>query len=509
MRVWPFGRPDDTARAVDLLVRRQASVEASPAELYALLRRFYASNGLYREMARRFYEWGIAAPATRALRNPTFRTVEAYVAHVWGGPVDEVFALRGDNAARLQPVVDLVLEWSQWTTRKQVAVRALARDGDLFAKVVQPPDRRRVYIEILDAAQVTDFATDDRGFVTTLRLDVPQTERRGRVAVGRMLTEVWSKDDQRMRRWVHDAPAEAPVEELGTPTVDLPFAALGIDFVPIVHTPFRDVGEVRGQAAVWPVLERITEADQKATRLAQLLFRHNRPTNVVTAQGTDATGRPVPALRVKRGTTGPAVADDPSAGELLIGDESFLSLPGGYELRPVVAPLDYGSHLAALAADVAEIEQNLPVLVLARASEVGSGDLSGRAIRFAMTSAIASIREVRANADAAALRLLHIALTLGANAGLWDVGRYEAGDYAASFVPRDVVPLSGLETAQIAQTDAQTLLALTQAGIDVGTAGEIVYGWDHVRTAEVLRRREVAAAEAGDRMMAAFDRGAV
>jgi hypothetical protein len=57
-----------------------------PAQMYRALKAYYASSGLYDQLAYSLRIQGIATEALKPLRNPTFRTVEYYVGHVWPCP---------------------------------------------------------------------------------------------------------------------------------------------------------------------------------------------------------------------------------------------------------------------------------------------------------------------------------------------------------------------------------------------------------------------------------------
>lgn len=434
--------PQATDQVTLARLAQASSAPLKAAELYALLRAYYANNGLYEALARALHEAGIHNPAMRGLRNPAFRVVEFYVAAVWPGPLATALPVRADNERIVAPI-ERVWAWSNWGAKKQVAARWCAMLGDLFVKVVENERQDRVYFQLVDPAYVTDFDTDERGFVTYCRIDVP-VQRRVRDALRTLThTEVWSKADQSMRRWEHEH-GDRPVGELGTPLEEIPFSALGIDFVPVVHSPFRDVGELRGVGAYTLQVDKIDEANRKATRFAQMLFRHNNPTWAIEGARSDASGRPLPPLQVRNDGT------VEGAGEIRLGDERMLSLPGGYTLKDLVPDVDFRASLDAVMADLADLQQDLPEMAYWRITEAGTGDLSGRALRFLLTPAISRVEEARGNLLDALARADAMALTMGAARGHFkDLGgTFDSGAFEHGFDCPDVIPLSELEEAQ-------------------------------------------------------------
>lgn len=463
--------PTTTGRLSQLTIARTAGTPAKPAELYALLRTYYSNNGIYDTLARQMYEAGIRDPAMRGLRNPAFRVVEFYVASLWPGPLERALPIRAANERIVAPI-EQVWTWSNWAARKQVFARSVPMLGDGFIKVVQNERKDRVYFQLVEPDYVTEFDSDERGYLTYCRIDVPVRVRDRDALVARTHTEVWSKEAGTFRRWEH-AQGDRPIEELGTPIEEVALEAMGIDFVPVVHCKFRDVGEERGVGAYTLQLDKMDEANRKATRLGQQLFRHNSNTWVVESTVVDKEGRPLPALRPNADGSIPGVVP------VRLGDDAMFSLPGGYQLRSTVPQLDYAASLNALAADMLELQQDLPEMAYWRITEQQQ-DLSGRALRVLLIPAMARAEEARANLEDALARADQMALTMGQAArlpGFTDLGSFDAGDFAHAFAERDVVPISDLEKWQ-AEVQSWTAAKLQK---DAG-----------VTTARILEERDYA-----------------
>lgn len=462
---------------------------ATPADRYRVLRAYYHSNSLYDELADLLRRQGVWREDLKALRNPTFRVVEYHAAHLWPGMLPDALPIMGKK--RIIEPIQQVWKWSNWGSTKQVAARHLPMYGDLFIKVATTPadNVQRVYFQMLEPEHVTDFDADERDYLTYCRLDVPRTRR---LADGKIEsythTEEWDRDRDSFRVWEHDQGATTDIALLGRPAIEATIASFGIDFVPISHAKFQDVGEDRGNAAIMPAIDKIDEANRQATRLNQMLFRHN---NVVWALngGTDASGRPLPPPRINA-TDG---TNDSNDGTVTFGDEQMLALPGNSELKSLVPELNYAAALAILQDHMRELEQDLPELVSYRLADEAS-TISGRAVRLLLGPAIARLQEARGNAEVALIRADQMALTLGKYHGLFksSIGDFDRGDFEHGFEARDVLPTDELERAQAQQADGNALKAYVEAGIAVELAVQELWGWSVERAAQFTKENLAA-----------------
>ena len=219
---------------------------------YAVLRAYYHNNDLYSDVEAALHERAIWREGMQSLRNPAHRVVEFYAAKLWPGSLPAALPIETRHEAIIEPIQQ-VWEWSNWSAKKQVAARWFAMLGDLFIKVVTRPDASRVYFQLVQPDYVTDFATDERGYLTYCRIDVPQTVD----GQSRTLTEVWTKLS--VRQWLHTRSKDEPVERLGQPKSETLLSTWGIDFVPIVHAKFQDVGDDRGVGVYTHAIDKIDE----------------------------------------------------------------------------------------------------------------------------------------------------------------------------------------------------------------------------------------------------------
>jgi hypothetical protein len=477
--------------------RRGPATTLGEIDLYRVLRAYYYSNGLYTELRDVLRRQGVAAEALKPLRNPTYRTVEFHAGHLWPGTLPAALPIETDNPDIIEPIQQ-VWTWSNWASTKQVAARHLALYGDMFLKVAQTEDGARAYLQALEPEYVTDFDSDERDYLTYVRIDVPMVRRHadGTTTVYQHV-EVWDKQTGRFKVWEHTDQPNTPTEELGTPMRDEAIESFGIDFIPIVHAKFADIGEDRGLAAVSPALDKIDEANRQATRLSQMLFRHNNVTNALERTGVDANGRPLPPVRVSD-TDGIA---DSAQDTITLGDDTFVTLPSNSTLKQLVPNINYEAALHVLQDHMIELEGDLPELVLYRMSD--GRDLSGRAVRLMLEPAIKRAEEARGNAESALIRADQMALTMGQNAGLWqDIGNYAAGDFDHCFEQRDIMASDDLERAQAQLADGNALKAYVEAGMPLEIAVQEVMGWSEERAAQftmdrlaAIQREQAIAAE--------------
>lgn len=454
-------------------------------ELYRVLRAYYQNNALYDVISDVLRRQGVWREALKPLRNPTYRVVEFYAGHLWPGTLPSALPILTDKPDIIDPIQQ-IWQWSNWAGNKQVAARHQALYGDMFLKVAQSDDRKRVYIQTIEPEHVTDFSVDERDFITYIRFDVPMLRRAADGSTQSYLhTEEWSKDTGLYRLWESPTMATtymiADTAELGTPARTIEIETMGINFVPVAHAKFADIGEDRGMGAVVPAIDKIDEANRQATRLAQLLFRNNNATWALRANAMGGDNRPLPAPQIKE--TDATTDDD---GTIQLGDERLLRLPGMSSLESMVPNINYDAALHVLQDHMVELEQDLPELIMYRISEMGS-NLSGRAVRMMLAPAVARLQEARGNGESALIRAHQMALTMGTREGLWDVGTYENGDLDHRFEERDVLPNDELERAQTQQAEGTAVAQLVLAGIPVEMAAQEVFGWTDERVAQFTK----------------------
>jgi hypothetical protein len=445
----------DTAQTywqrVALMKSLAAAQTLLPIAWYEMLEEYYLNNGLYDLVAAALHENAIWTPGMKPLRNPAHRAVEFHASHLWPGALERAFPLVADNK-KLPNAIAKIDEWSNWGSQKQLAARWFANFGDLFIKIAEKSEQgkvTRVYKDPIKPKHVTDFDLDERGFLTYIRIDVPAGEE--------MHTEVWSKTRGGYRLWKHNRSIDTPVEQLGTPFDTKTFNDLGFDFIPIVHAKFQDIGEPRGVGCFVHALDKIDEANRQATRLHQILFRYNKPTTAVSANGMDAAGKPLPPP-VLTGRDGNSVDESTP---LTQGDDDVWTLPGMATLEQMVPNIQYDAALAILNAQMTELSNDLPEILWYELKD--KGEMSNVALKTLLGPAIARVLDARGNAEPALIRANQMALTIAGIQGLEDfrdLGSFDAGDFEHTFAERDVIPVSAKEKAEMVKADVDAGLPL-------------------------------------------------
>lgn len=437
----------DTAQTywqrVALMKSMAAAQSILPSAWYEMLEDYYLNNGLYDMVQAALHENAIWTPGMKPLRNPAHRAVEFHVVKLWAGPLERALPIVAENT-KLPEAIHKIWEWSNWSAAKQVVARWFANMGDMFIKVSQKAEMgevTRVYLDPLKPKYVTDFELDERSFLTYIRIDVPAGDDTH--------TEVWSKTRGGYRIWKHNRSIDTPIEQLGEPTEQRTFDELGFDFVPIVHAKFLDIGEPRGVGCFVHVLDKIDEANRQATRLHQILFRYNRPTNVLMANAQDASGRPLPPPALMDGEGNSTLDED---AEIIRKDEDLIALPGMSQLAQLVPTLNYADALSILNAQMEEISHDLPEILY---YELRDRDLSGTAIQRLLGPAVDRVLEARGHAEAALVRANQMALTIAGIHRLdgFDLGSFEGGDFKHAFAEREVIPLNATEKAAAIQQE--------------------------------------------------------
>lgn len=410
-------------------------------------------------------------PASKPLRNPINRLVEFYVDHVWPGDLDTAHALHvGDevkNGDKLYEAIEQIWEWSNWESKKSLAVRSFALKGDLFIKVVARPPLfadedaapDRVTFQLTDAGNVTDFDVDDRDIVTFIRLDIPSTRRNEAGELEEYVhTEVWNEDG--MRVWQHQSGVGTELKSLGVPHDEMTLEEAGLPgLLPFVRAPFRDAGDSRGHNAFWAAIEKIDEASNLATRLHRDLFRTG-PLWAVENAGKDSEGRPLPPPRL--------TADGETATtEIELGGEKMLSVSGA--LKCLIPNVNFAGMLEILEAQMGEIMEDLPELQYYRVTEHGS-QIATATVRLLLAPAVKRVLEARSNADHGLYRANIIALMMAQALNFpgfheADIGTYENGDFEHWFDEREVIPMSEEERAAFMKLQAEADLARRDLGI--------------------------------------------
>jgi len=429
-----------------------------------MLDAYYLNNGLYDTVQQALYEGAIWTEGMKPLRNPAHRAVEFHVSHLWPGKLETALPIVVDDAnKKIVPAIQQVWTWSNWGAKKQLATRWLANKGTMYVKVVTRKDNagavNRVRFQLLRSQSVSELVSDDSDFLIYIRLDTTVT---GEDGTAKTRTEIWDKSSGDCKVYEHGHGRTADVDRMGNPIKVLTFEEMKIDFIPIAHAKFQDIGEERGLGVFVHALDKIDEAARMATRLHQILFRYNKPTKAISANGLDAQGKPLPPPRLTD-TDGNLVESGQTAEST---DEDIVTLPGMAQMQYLIPNINYAAALSILQDQMAELEEDLPEIAYYRLK--ADANVSGKALRTKIAGAIDRCLDARGNAEAALVRADQMALTIGKVHNLErfsELGKYENGDFNHSFAERDVIPMDKSEKAEIFRS-------FTSGGMPKGSAGK-------------------------------------
>lgn len=501
------------ARLQQTLANAAITTAAKPRDKYNLLRQYYVNNALYDEVQRVLWKDAARPAQAKGLRNPAFRVVEFYAAHLWPGTVDSALEIvMSDGANQNVPAaIKQVWDWSNWGSKKQVAARQLPMYGDWFMKVAQTgqdASDKRVFFQIIDPRYVTAFQEDERGYLVYIRIDMP---RKINADLGFdmkseddwYITEEWDKKNLTFRMWEHKKGLDEKTDKLGDPIINVqPYDQIfGVDFIPFVHSKFIDIGEPRGIASYELQIDKIDETNQSVTRLHSMMYRHNRPINALVSNQTDAAGRPLPAPKIQTNATG----------EIEIGGEKLISLPG-YDIKSVVPALDYEAYMNTINAMMDELADDLPEMTYYKLRD--SDQLSGVAISYKMAPAMKRLQEARGNAENALIRADMMALTIGIRSGafnamgLGDLGDFAMGSFNHSFKDRPLFEFNQKDTAESEDARLKVIETKQRIGLDQKTAlKEAGYTDDEI--ADIVASKESEAERFGANLIDQFNRGGI
>lgn len=442
---------------------RVRPVELPPCELYALLRLFYLNVGLYDELARTSAVVGRSAPHLKAIRNVVPPVVDFFGGKLLPDPLTIVT----ERPAIIAPL-EQVWDWSNWGQNRRLFSRYVALFGEAYLKVIASQERQRVYFDVLSPEHVTEFETDERGYLVEIRIDIPRTERQPGGLRRFTSTEAWSKADNLYRAWETDGDAAGRgLDDLGTPSSIAAITDFGIDFLPFTRAVFRDLGEPRGIGAVQLALEAIVESDLAATNLHSMVYQDAEGAWVLKSVGVDASGRPL-APPVVGAASSDGRSGRQSDDSVQVGKRSFWRLGANQELQSLVADIDYAGSLAILKDHDEHLRRLMPALAYVGVTEMTGGDLSGRAIRFKLTPLVDQVAEVRPNAVAALVQADQIALTLAQVNGIpgfEGLGAFDDGAFDHEFEDSEIVPAGEYEEAQTLREQAQAFSTFASANL--------------------------------------------
>lgn len=465
----------------------------TPKQFMASMDEYYGNEDLYGYGSKEFYKQDGFEDILRALRTPVNRSVEFYVAKVAQGEP----AVVSDNAQIIQPIKDFN-KWSNAGSLRQVVKRQLALYGDAFQRIVI--EDNKVYKEHLDTRFVTDFEEDNRGNLLELRIDIPIDSDNGNPQT---YTEYWDKYDGYMVAWIHQGDDNTELSELTDSDIVsyMLLSQLGIDFIPVRHTKFKDIGEKWGANCVQHAIHKIDEANRVASYLNETYFGYGKPTTAVFRSEVLPDGTPLPPVDLDDVTSGGTnrtqytvnssqqvkfdAYNNPiqvrTLRQILDGLRTVY-LPGMTDIKYLNTEVNFDAGLNIVTSTMEELEKDLPE---ERYYSLPVKDLSSIAIRQYLGAALDRASEAQSNLITDEIRLNEMALTIGNTLGIFSVaGNYDNGSFTHNLNFAPIFDNSDREKADVLSTLSPILgveLALQLAGYDASVVDKYMTSQESVQ----------------------------
>jgi len=411
---------------------------------------------------------------TRGLRSPVFRYVEFYASNVWGGDVLSPSAEASGalpiitKNELIRPALAKVWQWSNWASKRVLAVRYGAAIGDCFIKVPDNPASKKTFLQPVFPAEIKDIDWDDFGNVKMVRIERVQEDKTGATPMTYVYGEliehpsVWGGRFTRVTTYRNGQPYA--YGNFG-PQWLVPY-----DFVPLVHCPHIDIGLGFGTTGFAATERKIAEADALASTIADQISKFlNAPKLLLGASADD--------LEIKNER----------------GKVPVIAIPyADVKLEELVGKMPVAEALSVLESQMAEIRQDLPELSLRDAVKSG---LSSDAIGRIYADVIANIELRRQDYDAALVRAQMMALAIGGIRGYgpefesFSLSSYAQGKLDHSIGKRQILPHSAMEKIQedLAKWNVATLAKAVE-----GTSAALrdVMGYDEAKIGLALQSIE-------------------
>lgn len=389
----------------------------------------------------------------RNIYNPSYRLAEFWKAKLLGGMLDpeagdgketeSCLPIITENET-LRPAIAQVWNWSNWQIKKDVFGLWTPVLGDGVLKIVDDPNREKVYIRVLHPSKLADVELDDfgnvKGYTLSYKRPDPRPNRNGDVNYKEV---AWREGDD-PRVFYQTYLDQALYAWNGT------VAEWSEDygFVPMVVLQHNDVGLDFGWSELYPGLSKFREVDDQASKLhdqirklvegAWLLAGVSKPgtTPVVQGQGVSQTEE--------------QKQEKPQVGRSEM--KIIYSTNPQASAHSLVAPVPVADVVTSIKELLSELERDFPELRVDLAN--ATGDISGRALRINRAPAEAKVTQRRPNYDNAMVRAQQMAVAIGGFRNYseafkgFSLESFEAGDLNHSIGERPIFdpdPMDELE----------------------------------------------------------------
>jgi hypothetical protein len=376
--------------------------------------------------------------------------------------------------------------WSNWRTSKSLYARMLAKYGDCVLKVVDDPARGKAYIEILHPGKVYDAEFDGSGNVVRVIIEYEVEEKDDRTFTPRHHTAQRSKtykyteiiDKGEFQFFKDDKPWDYVNNVEGGE-----FARYANDygFVPLVIPQYRNMGMNWGMNCFWTAIPKIDEINDQVSLLNDQIRKMVDPPWLFMGMAKPRTGSDVEASHSER--------DEMTA---------LYSRNRDVDAKALIADLDVAAVSAHHQSLIAEVYEDLPVLLLNRKQDITNPTAPG--MRALLNGAIDQVTEGMGNADDGAIRAFQMLCSM---AGIRDYpgfewiqkDSYDKGDLDFSLKLRPVFE------DELTKQERITFLMGSNAPnsavwAELGISDDVIKQWEADAEAEKEAQEEMMAAQA-------------
>lgn len=438
-----FGRQTNDMQPMRYLSNTAGDVH----DKYAKFKACYINNGAYDSILRGAFTAGVKLEAIKPYRTPVFRSVQWY-----SETLVEDFKIQSTNQ-NLKTTINQILKWTNFEQMKRELARVFALYGDAYVKVLA--NENKTWWEIIKATHVTDVTKDSRGFIKSIRIDIPITDENG---MSMTYTEYWEANDGEpyYSIWEHSGDRTTDLDKLGTPKDFAFLFELGIDFIPVFTGSFFEFEDMRGLGSTFATLDKIDELNRMATRMHQKLFRYDAPELVALSDGTDANGRPIPKKIKQINLNGNNTDTNYDNQDMYVDlDRRILDLSGYKSIEELNKGLNFADALAILKAQESEIEKDLPEIQFVESNNLAG---AGVGMRLRFTNLIGRTSEARSNLTQLISRAIKASISMGQFHGLFpqELGTFDNGDFDDFEIKcKEILGLTVAEKAEAARAFAQ------------------------------------------------------
>lgn len=339
----------------------------------------------------------------RGIYNPSYRIGEFWRSHIWGGQLDAEAGSGEDGKDTaipiitdnddLRPAIANLWRWSNWQTTKGVCSLHGAVMGDVGIQVIDDVDRKKVYLQLVHPATLTDVILDHYGNIKgyTIEEKREHPDYKDREVDYK---EIASRDGKNVvyKTFMNNRPYpwNGKQAEWAEP----------YGFIPMVLIQHNNVGISWGWSELHAGRGKFQEVDDLASKLGDqirkmvdapwLLAGVKKPRGRVRVSGDEAT----------IDFTHPGREEIP-----------ILYADSGAQAHSLVTNLDIGATGNHIGTVLSELERDYPELQMDIWS--ASGNISGRALRTARQRVSEKVYERRAIYDDALTRVQMMALAIG------------------------------------------------------------------------------------------------